>query len=119
MVVSGTYQSLPGPMILANYNALNATVSPALGRSLSGNAANLPVTIVDPGALYGDRTNQIDMRVGKILRFGRAKTTVNLDVYNILNGNPVLTLNNNFASWQRPSSILVGRFAKISAQFDF
>jgi len=37
---------------------------------------------------------------------------LNLDVYNLFNMNTVLTVNNAFASWQRPTSILLARFAK-------
>ena len=69
--------------------------------------------------LYGERLNQVDLRVGKILRFGRTKTSLNLDLYNLFNVNTVLTVNNAFATWQRPTSILLARFAKIGVQFDF
>jgi len=119
VLVSGTFRSIPGPEIYANYVATNAVVTPSLGRPLSGGAANLPVTIVEPGTMYGDRLNQVDLRVGKILRFGRTKTSVNLDLYNLFNVNTVLTQNNAFASWQRPTSILLARFAKIGMQIDF
>jgi hypothetical protein len=37
----------------------------------------------------------------------------------VLNANTVLTMNYAYASWQRPTSILLARFAKISAQIDF
>ena len=119
VLVSGTFRSVPGPEIYANYVATNAVIAPSLGRPLSGGVANLPVTIVEPGSIYGERLNQFDVRVGKILRFGRTKTTVNLDVYNLFNANTVLTVNNAFATWQRPTSILLARFAKIGVQFDF
>ena len=119
VLVSGTFRSVPGPEIYANYVATNAVIAPSLGRSLSGGVANLPVTIVEPGKIYGERLNQVDMRVGKILRFGRTKTSLNLDIYNLFNVNTVLTVNNAFATWQRPTSILLARFAKIGVQFDF
>ena len=44
---------------------------------------------------------------------------MNLDIYNALNGSAVLELNNAFDAWQTPSQILVARFFKFSAQFDF
>jgi hypothetical protein len=119
VLLSGTFRSVPGPEIYANFVATNAVVAPSLGRNLSGGAANLPVSILEPGTLYGERLNQVDLRVGKILRFGRTKSIVNLDVYNLFNVNTVLTVNNAFASWQRPTSILLARFAKVSMQFDF
>jgi Carboxypeptidase regulatory-like domain len=119
VLVSGTFRSVPGPEIYANYTATNAVIQPSLGRVLSGGVANLPVTIVEPGTMYGERLNQVDMRFGKILRFGRTKTVVNLDVYNLFNVNNVLTVNYAYATWLRPTSILLARFAKIGVQFDF
>ena len=119
VLISGTFRSVPGPEILATYVATNAVIAPSLGRPLSGGAANVPVPIVEPGTLYGERLNQVDLRVGKILRFGRTKTSLNLDLYNLFNVNTVLTVNNAFATWQRPTSILLARFAKVGVQFDF
>ena len=117
--VAATFQSLPGPEIAALYNAPNALVQPSLGRPLSGGAANALVNLVAPGTMYGERLNQLDFRVAKILRFGRTRTAVNLDIYNALNTDAVVTQNDNFAVWQRPLGILLARFFKISAQFDF
>ena len=117
--VAATLQSIPGPPVLANYNAPNAIVAPSLGRSLSAGAANVTVNLVEPGTIYGERLNQLDLRFSKLLRFGRTRTAVNLDLYNAFNGNAVLAQNNNFATWQAPQTILLARFAKISAQFDF
>ena len=53
------------------------------------------------------------------LRFGKTRTGVNFDLANILNANPALTQNNNFASWQVPTGIMDARLAKFSLQFDF
>lgn len=117
--VSGTFQSLPGPEVLANYTALNAQVAPSLGRPLSGGAANVTVGLVDPGAMHGERLNQVDLRFGKVLRFGTTKSSINLDLYNALNGSAVITQSDAYATWQRPQQILTARFAKISMQFDF
>jgi hypothetical protein len=117
--ISGSLQSLPGPQIASYYVATNAEVAPSLGRNLSGNAANVTVNIVQPGTMYGDRLNQLDVRFGKILSIAKTRTTVSLDLYNALNVDTVLTLNNNYASWLRPQSIITARFAKVSVQFDF
>ena len=52
--------------------------------------------------------------------FGRTRTTVSTDVYNVLNSNAVLVQNNTFGpAWQRPSVILGARFIKFNVQFDF
>jgi hypothetical protein len=69
--------------------------------------------------LYGERSNQFDLRIGKLLRFGQTRTMVSMDLFNLFNANPVLSQNNNFAAWQQPTEILQARFAKFSVQFDF
>jgi hypothetical protein len=117
--LSGSFQSIPGPPLAANLVVPNATVRQSLGRDLSGGAQNITVNIVDPGTMYGDRLNQLDLRVSKLLNWGRRRTSVNVDVYNALNSNAVQTESNVYSTWRRPQSILVPRFAKISAQLDF
>ncbi len=117
--VSGSFQSVPGPQVVGNYNAPNSVAAPSLGRSLSGGAANVTVNLVRPAVMYGERMNQIDLRVGKILKFGRTRSVVSLDVYNALNSNAVLTESNAYAIFRQPQVILLARFVKFSLQFDF
>ena len=117
--LAATLQSVPGPNILANYNAPNALVQPSLGRPLSGGAANVQVGLIEPGETYGDRMNQVDLRMGKLLRFGKMRAQVNFDLFNLFNANPVLSMNNDYAVWQVPTAILDARLFKISGQFDF
>jgi hypothetical protein len=117
--VTGTLQNRPGPLVAANYVATTAAVAPSLGRNLSGGARNITVNIVEPGTMYGERMNQIDLRIGKILRFGRTRATASVDLYNLLNANTVLRQNNAFASWQQPQNVLNPRFAKFVVQIEF
>jgi hypothetical protein len=117
--VSGSFQSIPGPEVLANFVAPNALVAPSLGRALSGGAANVTVNVVEPGTVYGERLNQLDVRFAKILRLGGNRATLNLDLYNALNGNAVIQQSNVYGNWQQPQGILVGRSVKVSAQYGF
>jgi hypothetical protein len=117
--LSASMQNMPGPEILANFTATNAIVAPSLGRNLSGGASNIVVNIVEPGTMYGDRLNQLDLRFGKILRVGRTRVNASIDLYNALNANPVVRLNNAYATWQRPQEILNHRFAKLVLQMNF
>jgi hypothetical protein len=117
--VTASLQSLPGPEISANYVASNAEVVPSLGRNLSGGARNVTVNLVEPRSMYGERLNQLDVRIAKILNLGRTRVTAGLDVYNALNSNAVLTQNGAFAVWQQPQSIVNPRFAKLVMQFNF
>jgi hypothetical protein len=117
--VAATFQSFAGPLIAANYVATNAVVEPSLGRPLSGGAANVTTNLVAPGTMYGARVNELDLRFTKLLKFGRVRTGLNLDLANALNTNAILTENNNYASWQVPQSIVQARLFKVSVQFDF
>jgi hypothetical protein len=117
--LSVSLQNLPGPEIAANYVVSNAEVRRSLGRDLAGAARNVTVNLVEPRSMYGERTNQLDVRIGKILRFGRTRATASLDVYNALNASSVLRQSDAFATWQRPEAILEARFAKVVLQVDF
>jgi hypothetical protein len=118
--VSATLQNIPGPEIQANYNAPNAVVAPVLGRNLSGGAANQTVNVLPPLSTYGERINQLDVRAAKLLRFGRTRTMIGLDVFNALNTDAVLSQNNTLGNrWLTPTSIMTGRFAKVSMQLDW
>ncbi len=117
--MSATIQSLPGSAILANYVATNAIVAPSLGRSLSGGVANVTVPLIEPGTMQGQRVNQLDVRFGKAVTVGRLRATPSIDVYNVFNSSPVLTVSPAFATWQRPQSILNARFVKLVLQVDF
>ena len=112
-------QSQPGPEVLANFTATNAAVQPSLGRPLSGGTANILVNLVEPGTMYGDRMNQLDLRIAKIVNLVGVRWTASVDLYNALNASPVITQSDAYASWQRPQAILNARFAKLVIQMDF
>ena len=115
-------------MLAANYTVTSAVAAQTLLRPLAGNTPNIVVNLIEPGTLYGDRVNELDFRIAKILRFGRTRTNVGFDIYNVLNANPVLTYNTAFTpitaatpngQWLVPTSVLQSRFVKFSASIDF
>ena len=117
--IAGTFRSLPGPNYTANYVATNAVTQPSLGRPLSGGAANATVNLVNPAQSYGEQTNLLDLRFSKIFRFGKYRTSLNLDLSNALNSSGITTVNSNYAAWLTPTAIHLARFYKISGNFDF
>jgi hypothetical protein len=123
VLLSGTFRSDQGGALAANWVVSNALVQPSLGRPLSNNAPNVTVNLVEPGTLYGDRINEVDLRIAKILRFGRTRTNVGFDLYNITNSAPVLSYNQALSptptTWLTPTAVLQPRFWKFSAQVDF
>ena len=114
-----------GASLSANYAITNAQVIAAIGRPLAGNAQNTTVDLTLPGELYADRINSVDMRFAKILRFGRTRTNVGIDLYNMLNANTGTAFQqtfdplNNGATWLRPTQILNPRFVRFNVTMDF
>jgi Carboxypeptidase regulatory-like domain len=128
--LSGTFRSDQGAPLAANFayaGTAGSAVAASLGRPLSNAAPNVTVNLIAPGVLYGDRVNEVDVRFAKILKFGRTRTNVGIDLYNIINSAAVLSYNQNFnttvlsgpGSWLQPTSVLQPRFVKISATIDF
>ena len=122
VLFSGTFRSDQGTSLAANYVVTTAEAARTLGRPLSGNAPSVTVNLLEPGAVWGDRVNAFDLRVAKIVRFGRTRTNIGVDIYNLTNSSAVLTYNQAFnpgGTWLAPNSVVSARFAKISASVDF
>ena len=134
VLISGTFRSLPYPgnefpsvqsqsiggQATALFLGIPGVDSTNLGRPL---ASGIPVeflNIVKPGEMYGDRMNAIDLRFGKILRYGTTKTLVSLDVFNLFNSNTPQVYQQTYGpTYLNPLSIMSARFFKIGVQFDF
>jgi hypothetical protein len=125
VLVSGTYQNMPGPSIAANYVVGSAAIAGSLGRPLSGGTPNATINVVTPGSMYGDRINQLDLRFSRGVRFGGSgRITVNVDLANVLNADTVVTEFQtynpaNTGAWRRPNEILQARFLKLGFNLDF
>ena len=123
VLVSGTFRSTRGPELAANWVVPGAVVAQTLGRPLSGGAANVTVNLVAPGELYGERLNQMDVRIAKVLRLGGMRANVGVDIYNALNANTITGYDETFnpanSNWLRPTTVLTARWAKLSFQLDF
>ena len=117
---SGTWSSTPGIDLAANYTVTNAIALPSLGRNLS--SGNVTVNLITPGTLYSPRRNNVDFRIAKVLRYGRTRTQVGVDIYNARNTDVVTTYNQTFVAggaWLTPTAIQPARYVKVSAQVDF
>jgi hypothetical protein len=128
--VAASFQFKPGTLGLggndsaSNGNSINAnyTVTNAIaGIPLLNNQQS--VNLLLPGELYGDYIRQVDLRFGKNLRFGRTRSLVALDVYNLFNANPGLTYQQAFtgagATWYTPTTLLMPRFVRFNVTVDF
>jgi hypothetical protein len=100
-----------------------AVVAQTLGRAPAGGVANVTVNLVAPGTLYGDRINELDLRIAKVFRVVRTQTRITLDLFNALNSAAVLGYNQTYSptssTWLTPTSVLGARIAKVGVSFDF
>lgn len=108
--------------------AANYTVTPAIlaanGQTPFAPGVNTQsVNLLTPSLLFGERVNSVDMRFGKILRFGGTRANVAIDLYNLFNSNVGTAFNQGFgtdgATWLRPTAVLNPRFARFNVTFDF
>jgi hypothetical protein len=125
--VSGVFQNIPGFTKAASFVATNAQILPTLGRNLGSCGTRNPCTatatianILNPFAEFEERLSQLDLRATRMFKVGRAKVQGQVDFYNVLNANTVLSANTRYgASWQLPTQILTGRFVKFGGQVNF
>jgi hypothetical protein len=109
----------------ATYRMSAAQFLAITGRPLAPGLAQQDVNLLLPGALYGDRINVVDMRFAKVLKFGKTRTTVGVDLYNLFNANTATTYESvydpatNGAKWMTPTAVLLPRFTRVNVQFDF
>ena len=117
--ISAALFSRPGPRREAIYEVPLAEASAALGRRPS--LDRIALNVVHPGAAFGDRLNQLDLRLSKVLDFGLGgNVRASFDIYNLFNENAVSREQQGFgAAYLMPIGLQAGRLAKISLQYNF
>jgi len=91
------------------------------------NAANLRVQLIpyNSEGQFTDRINQLDLRVTKSVRVGRATVLPQLEIFNVFNSNAVVLMRSTDysiasatapATYNQPSGILNGRIIGLGAQ---
>src|SRR5437016_667025 len=104
---SANFQSVPGPAIAASYSVSTTEVAKSLGRPLAGGVKTVTIDLIKPWSLFGDRVNQVDVRLTRKFRVRRGTLQTMLDVYNVLNSNAIVSLNSTVGpNWLRPEQIL-------------
>ena len=104
---------IPDPSLNVNYN-VDRTIIPNL------TVTSVTVPLLTPGQKYLDRWNQVDVRLSKRFNYRQAKFSAQLDFFNLLNGNNILSTVETFGpTLDRPQSILQGRLIAIGAQMSF
>ena len=126
VLISGTLTSSAGIPLRADWSVTSAEAAKSLGRPLSNNAANVVVNLLKPDDMRSDRVNEVDFRVAKIMRLGRTRANVALDLLNLFNSDTILVPNQAFipgGAWLTPTGtqtpVMTARTAKITVQYDF
>jgi hypothetical protein len=137
VLVSSSFRSIPntappgnsvgsnGNALAANYNVTSAILQQQTGRPLAPGQAFQTVNLLPLGHQFADRLNSVDVRFGKILKFGRTRTNIAIDLYNLFNANTGTVFNQTYdpvtngATWLAPSTVLNPRFARFNVTVDF
>ena len=111
----------------------NSVIAAALGHLPVGATATGTTTIQiadNVSRVYADnRRTQIDMRFAKVLRFGRTRSDIGIDLNNLLNTNYATGYNTIYAysagnalqggTWGNPTSIYSPRFMRLNYTINF
>ena len=74
----------------------------------------------EPGSLFMDRWNQLDVNVRKNFRHNNHVITLQVDVFNVLNSNAIRGINNTVGtSLGQVTNIMVGRFPRLALNYKF
>jgi hypothetical protein len=132
VLVSGTVRSQPALPLAATWPVPNTVIQSLTGRLPPGGLAggNTNIDILDNDhRLYADRRTQIDMRFAKILKFGKRRVDVGVDLSNLLNTNYATTYESTYqysvgnsatgGTWNNPTAIYTPRFVRWNVTFDF
>jgi len=111
----------------------NSVIAAALGHFPVGATTTGTTTIQiadNVNRVYADtRRTQIDMRFAKVLRFGRTRSDVGIDLNNLLNTNYATNYNTTYTysdgnalrggTWGNPTSLYTPRFVRVNYTINF
>jgi hypothetical protein len=77
------------------------------------------IVLNEPGSLFGERWNQVDVNIRKNIRYGNNKVhTFQVDIFNVFNNNSIRTMTDTVGtSLGQVTAILPGRFPRLAYQF--
>ena len=121
--IAATLQNQPGPPRIAEVVYSGA----ALVNGRPHTQGSIEVDVIPPGSWYGDRFNQLDLRLTKIFRMaGGTQFRAMFDLFNLFNSNAVTreapgwgSAAGSGAGYLTPQVTMAGRLAKFAFQLDF
>jgi len=133
VVVSATVRSQSPLQLAANWQVPNTTIRTLLGGNLppglnaTGNST-IDLTDSDHLIFAEGRRTQVDMRFAKVVRFGRTRTDIGVDLWNLFNTNYATTYQGTYTTvagqplggtWGNPSAIYPPRFVRLNFTVNF
>jgi hypothetical protein len=106
--------------VLQSFGGLERVITwqPAAGLYPGGRTQSQTIVLNEPGSLYGERWNQLDVNFKKNFRYGSKVHTFQLDVFNVFNNNSIRTVTDAVgSSLGQVTAILPGRFPRLAYQF--
>jgi hypothetical protein len=121
--MSGSFSSIPGPGVNANFTVTSLIAGRAIIGSTAGTASTV-VNLIEPGTVFLDNQNRLDLRFGRTFRLDRMKIQGFADVFNVLNAGTVLGVNQTYSlgaanAWFTPTTIMDGRYVRFGMQMSF
>jgi hypothetical protein len=130
VLVSATFRSQSPLELSADWEIPN-TILPTLGGvlapgSLSTGSTNIALVDNENRLFAENRRTQIDMRFAKVLRFGRTRSDIGVDLWNLLNTNYATTYEDTYSytlanggTWNQPTAIYPPRFVRLNFTVNF
>ena len=127
VLVSATVRSQPALQLAANWQVPNTTIRTLLGGALppgllaTGNST-IDLTDSDHLIFADNRRTQVDMRFAKVFRFGRTRTDIGVDLWNLFNTNYATAYGDLHdrgrqplgGTWGNPTAIYPPRFVRLN-----
>ena len=119
--VSGIYQGRPGAERMVNVNVPVAQTGLPNGTFTT---TTVLTNFLDTGEMFGERLNEMDVKIAKVVRLMGRRLTAGFEIYNALNSSDILSYNNTYSltgtnAWGQPLSLQTPRYAKFSMDIDF
>jgi len=128
VLVSATVRSQTPLEIGANWVVPNTTVRTLLGGTLPPGllaTGNSTIDLTDSEHLIfaNNRRTQVDMRFAKIVRLGRTRADIGIDLWNLFNTNYATAYAGTYTpeggTWQNPTAVYAPRFVRLNFTVDF
>ena len=121
--LAGSY-SLPYGLdfgaVLQSYAGLERVVTWTVPSTLfpTGQTQAQTIILTEPGALYGERWDQLDINFRKNIRYGNKVHGFQFDLFNVFNNNSIRTMTDTVGgSLGQVTAIMPGRFPRLAYQF--